>query len=119
MPLTKEERAFLDAYVFEATHEPFGGPATDDLRRRGIYYTDVHWLLTAYDRELCAEKILPFGQANPDPPPSPWADLEHAKTRNQVLQREYEDRNSSVGNAKPVATGTQANAADLYHLPGK
>jgi hypothetical protein len=86
MPLTKEEREFLDAYVYEATHEPFGGPATSDLRRRGIYYTDLHWLLTAYHRELSSEKILPFGRKNPNPPPSPWADKESVKLRNQTLR---------------------------------
>ncbi len=32
MPLTNDEREFLDAYVYEATHEPFTGPATVDLR---------------------------------------------------------------------------------------
>src|SRR5438876_442758 len=81
MPLSNEEREFLDAYVFEATHDPFGGPATEDLNRRGVHYGDLHWLLTAYDRELCAQRILPFGQENPNPPPSPWVDLEHAKVR--------------------------------------
>lgn len=35
MPLTKEEREFLDAYVFEAMHEPFGGPATTDSAGAG------------------------------------------------------------------------------------
>jgi len=27
MPLTRAEREFLDPFVFEATHEPFTGPA--------------------------------------------------------------------------------------------
>jgi hypothetical protein len=63
MPLTKEERSFLDAYVYEATHDPFGGPATDDLRRRGIRY-DLHGVLTGYHRELTTEGILPFGKPN-------------------------------------------------------
>src|SRR5947207_8507316 len=90
MALTKEERDFLDAYVYEATHEPFGGPATSDLRQREIYYTDLHWLLTAYHREMCAARILPLGQQNTNPPPSPWADLVHAKLRDQALREELE-----------------------------
>ncbi len=60
MPLTKQEREFLDVYVYEATHEPFAGPATDDLRRRHIYYADLHGLLTGYHRELCREGTLPY-----------------------------------------------------------
>jgi hypothetical protein len=88
MPLTKEEREFLDAYVFEATHEPFGGPATRDLQRRGIYYADLHGLLTGYHRQLSSEKILPLGKHNPSPPPCPWASREHAAHRNQVLMDE-------------------------------
>lgn len=88
MPLTKEEREFLDAYVYEATHEPFGGPATNDLRRREIYYADLHGLLTGYHREMSSNKILPVGKHNPNPPPSPWANREQALQRNFVLMEE-------------------------------
>lgn len=53
MPLTPDERVFLDAYVYEATSgPPFGGPATRDLKNRGIFYRDLSWLLAAYQREL-------------------------------------------------------------------
>jgi hypothetical protein len=88
MPLTESERDFLSAYVHEATHEPFAGPATSDLRRRGIYYSDLDWILTAFDRELRAQRIPPLGQFNPSPPPSPWPDLASAKLRNRQLQEE-------------------------------
>jgi hypothetical protein len=90
MPLTKEEREFLDAYVYEATHEPFGGPAATDLRNRGIFYTDLSWLLTAFDREMRAQRILPFGHRNLTPPQSPWPDLENVNLRNHALRDEYE-----------------------------
>src|SRR5262245_12043394 len=83
MPLTKEERAFLDAYVYEATHEPFGGPATSELRRHGIFYADLHGLLTGYHREACKEKVLPFGKLNANPPPSPWGDPQQARHRSR------------------------------------
>ena len=88
MPLTNEERVFLDAYVYEATHEPFGGPATGDLRRREIFYTDLHGLLTSYHREVCSKKILPFGTHNPNPPASPWIDRDQAVQRNRDLLEE-------------------------------
>src|SRR5262249_45571692 len=87
---TSAERAFLDAYVYEATTAPFGGPATTDLRRRGIFYTDLLWILAAYQRELCAEGKIPSGVHNPTPPPSPWENLERASARNQELREELE-----------------------------
>jgi hypothetical protein len=93
MPLTQEEREFLDAYVHEATHGPqFGGPATDDLSRRGVWYPDLLWLLAAYQRELCAEGKIPSGVHNPNPPPSPWDGLEQVKLRAQTLKEELAPR---------------------------
>lgn len=108
MPLAKAEREFLDAYVYEVTHEPFGGPATTDLHRRGIHYSDLHWLLTAYDRALCAERLLPQGQPNPIPPPSPWANLEHAKRRDQELREELERQLGTRGNGDSRALASAA-----------
>lgn len=91
MPLSNDEREFLDAYVFEATHgPPFGGPATSDLARRGIRYVDLLWVLTAYDRERCAERRELPQSANPNPPPSPWDDIDEAKKRNQLLKGELD-----------------------------
>src|SRR5947207_682332 len=93
MPLTSKERAFLDAYVYEATHgPPFGGPATTDLKRKGICYTDLSWLLTAYQRELSAAGVPAAGTHNPDPPPSPWQTLDEVKCRNQTLREELDSR---------------------------
>jgi|SRR4030095_4346115 hypothetical protein len=101
MPLTNEEREFLDAYVYEATHEPFGGPATNDLRGREIYYADLHGLLTAYHREACAKKASPFGKHNHNPPTSPWADRDEALSRSRVLLKEYTrpDEYPAIANA--------------------
>ncbi len=101
MPLTKTEREFLNAYVHEATHEPFGGPATSDLHRRGIHYSDLNWILTAFDRELCAHGIPPMGQQNPNPPPSPWTELAQVKLRNQELREECEYQVASPSHGDP------------------
>lgn len=90
MPLTDEERRFLDAYVYEVTHEPFGGPATRDLRQRGVGYSDLNWILTAYQREVNAEGRGADGIANPNPPTSPWKTLEQVKKRSQEMQQEWE-----------------------------
>lgn len=89
MPLTAEERDFLDAFVYEATTgPPFGGPATRDLNQRGIRYSDLSWILTAYQRELSAEGRPSSGVANPAPPPSPWDSFGEVQARNMVLQTE-------------------------------
>jgi hypothetical protein len=104
MPLTSKEREFLDAYVYEVTHgPPFGGPATTDLKGKGIYYTDLSWLLTAYQRELSAQGIPADGVHSPNPPPSPWQTLEEAKGRNQALREELDSQ--AVGSQ---ATPTRA-----------
>ena len=93
MPLTREEREFLDAYVHEVTHgPPFGGPATRDLAGRGIWYGDLSWILTAYQRELSPEGTPSSGTRNLEPPSSPWQTVEHVKDRNQMLQEELETR---------------------------
>ncbi len=90
MPLIPSERVFLDAYVYEATHEPFGGPATRDLGQRGIWYSDLDWILTAYQRELWAEGRPCIGIHNPEPPPRPWQTLEQVKQRSHEMQQEWE-----------------------------
>ena len=102
MPLTKDERDFLGAYVHEATHEPFGGPATDALRQRGIYYNDIHGVLTMYHRQLRSEGILPLGKHNPNPPPSPWADREEANLRSKTVMEECKANERKTGVAPAV-----------------
>jgi hypothetical protein len=104
VPLTKTEHEFLDAYVFEATNPPFGGPATTELQRRGIHYSDLNWILTAYDRELCAQRIPQVGHHNPLPPSSPWTELEHARLRNTELRLECERQVAEAGNGGSTTT---------------
>ena len=89
MILTHDEISFLDVYCHEGTEPPFGGPATDELARRNIYYPDLHGALTAYHREMTSRKILPFGKHNGNPPPSPWATRGDAERRNHALLEEY------------------------------
>jgi hypothetical protein len=108
MPLTKSERDFLDAYVYGATHEPFGGPTTSDLRRLGIYYSDLNWILTAFDRELRALGIPPLGRQNSSPPPSPWTDRTHALVRNQELRSEWEGQVSDLVKSESAITLPQS-----------
>jgi hypothetical protein len=91
MPLSPEERRFLDAYVYEATHgPPFGGPATRGLAQMGIGYAHLSWILTAYQRELSKERTPASGIHNVDPPPSPWNSLHEVQQRAQVLRHELD-----------------------------
>jgi hypothetical protein len=85
MPLSKDEREFLDAYVYEATHEPFAGPATTELRRRDLYYSDLHSILTAYYREATSDGASAFGKRIESPRPCPWADRDTAVRRSAAL----------------------------------
>jgi hypothetical protein len=95
MPLTPEERCFLDAYVYEVTHgPPFGGPATEALGRKNVRYSDLNWILTAYQRELTAAGKPSAGKHNPNPPSSPWSDLEEVKRRCKFFKSELEDLDS-------------------------
>jgi hypothetical protein len=106
MPLTPEERRFLDAYVYEVTHgPPFGGPATRALGRMGVGYLDLSWILTAYQRERSAEGKPAAGSHDPDPPPSPWQDLEDVKGRCQTLRDELQDAASSSASGMPAKGG--------------
>jgi len=41
MLLTYREREFLAGFIHEAISDPFRGPATEELHRRDIYYTDL------------------------------------------------------------------------------
>lgn len=106
MPLTPSERDFLSSYVYEATHAPFRGPATSDLHERGIHYSDLNWILTAFDRELCDQEIPPVGHQNANTPPSPWAELAKAKLRNQELREELECQVAESANGQFAVPAT-------------
>jgi hypothetical protein len=88
MLLTERERAFLAAFVHEATTDPFKGPATEELHRRDIYYNDLPHLLTAYYREGAGNQEGFDGQAHPTPPPCPWADRDSAVRRDREVESE-------------------------------
>ncbi len=97
MPLTHAEREFLDAFVNEATNgPPFGGPATKDLNRRGIWYPDLSWILTAYQRKIRRREEFPPDSGTLARRPSPWQGLEEVKLRNKVLMEELETADMEI-----------------------
>ena len=88
MTLTDHERDFLAAFIHEATTDPFRGPATDDLHRHGIYYSDIPNLLAAYYGENNPDQEDLGGRRNLSPPPCPWSDREAAVLRDHELRAE-------------------------------
>jgi hypothetical protein len=86
MLLTDHERAFLAAFIHEATTDPFTGPATKELHRRDIYYTDLPHLMSAYYRENPPDQEGFGGKRSPTPPPCPWADREAAVRRDREME---------------------------------
>jgi hypothetical protein len=96
MPLTEHEEAFLAAYVYEATTEPFfSGPASKKIKANGIFYSDIPSLCHAYERRhppTCTETTLYWGRPDPNPPECPWPNREAALRRNQELEQELSRR---------------------------
>src|SRR5258708_30112998 len=90
MLLTDREREFLAAFISEATTDPFKGPATEELHRRNIYYTDLSHLMTAFYREDPRDQKGFGGTPNPDPPPCPWPDCEAALRRDREVETELD-----------------------------
>jgi hypothetical protein len=85
MLLTDRERQFLAAFIHEATTDPFKGPATEELHRRDIYYTDLSHLMTAYYRETVGDQEGFGSKYDPVPPPCPWKDRESAIRRDREV----------------------------------
>ena len=88
MLLTDHEREFLAAFISEATTDPFQGPATVELHRRNIYYSDLSHLLTAYYQENPADQEGFGGKHNPAPPSCPWKDQDTAIRRDREVEGE-------------------------------
>jgi hypothetical protein len=90
MFLTNREREFLTAFIHEATTDPFKGPATDELHRRDIYYTDLRHLLAAYYRETSDDQQGVGGKHVATLPPCPWHDRETAARRDRQVELELD-----------------------------
>jgi hypothetical protein len=90
MLLTEREREFLAAFLHEATTDPFKGPATEELHRRDIYYTDLSHLMTAYYLENTPGQERLGGKDDSTPPLCPWKDRETATRRDDEAAVELE-----------------------------
>jgi len=96
MLLTDSEREFLSAFIYEATTDPFQGPATEELHRRNIYYTDLSHLIAFYYRENPVDQEGFGGKSHPVPPPCPWMDQETAVRRDREAKAELERTTNQV-----------------------
>lgn len=87
----RPEREFLAAFIVEATTDPFQGPATDELHRRDIYYTDLTHLLAAYYRLPGGDSQGLGGQASPTLRACPWPDRATALNRDREIEAAMEE----------------------------
>src|SRR5437868_2691872 len=88
MLLKDHERDFLAAFIHEATTDPFRGPATEVLHKRGIYYPDITHLMTAYYRENDSDQQGLGGKAYSTPLHCPWPNREIAALRDKEMEME-------------------------------
>jgi hypothetical protein len=85
MILTPEEISFLDAYCYEGTQPPFGGPATDVMTSIGVRDGDTLNLQWAYLRDKPPTGPV-IGKASKGAPPLPWANREAVLRRDAEIQ---------------------------------
>src|SRR5262249_45649901 len=90
MLLTDGEKEFLAAFIYEATNDPFNGPATEELHRRNIYYTDPSHLMAAYYGENAGDKEGLGGKHHSTPPACPWKDRDSAVRRDHEVEVDLE-----------------------------
>ena len=102
MILTRDEISFLDVYCHEGTEPPFGGPATDAMRRIGIQNGDTLNLQWAYLRDKPPTGPV-IGNASNIAPTVPWANREVVLRRDAEIQAIRED----VQRVRGIDTPTQ------------
>ena len=90
MLLTRQEKEFLTAFIYEATTDPFTGPATDELHRRDIFYNDLSNLMAAYYLESVGNREDVRGRSSSVSPPCPWSARETVVRRNAEIRRGLE-----------------------------
>src|SRR6266850_4250129 len=101
MILTPEEIVFLEVYCHEGTEPPFGGPATDAMRRIGVQNGDTLNLQWAYLRDKPPTGPA-IGKASKVAPPLPWADREAVLRRDAQIRSIREQMQRSRARSQPV-----------------
>src|SRR5262249_40527132 len=101
MILTPDEIAFLDVYCHEGTEPPFGGPATDALRRIGVKSGDTLNLQWAYLRDKPPTGPV-IGHASKVAPPLPWGHREAVLRRDAEIRVIREETQGARAGHQPV-----------------
>ena len=101
MILTPEEIVFLEVYCHEGTEPPFGGPATDAMRRIGVQNGDTLNLQWAYLRDKPPTGPA-IGKASKVAPPLPWADREAVLRRDAEIRSIREQMQRTRSRPQPV-----------------
>jgi hypothetical protein len=99
MILTAAETTFLEAYCYEGTPPPFGGPATDVMASIGVHDGDTLNIQWAYlgDKPPTGPVV---GKPSTVAPPLPWPNREAVLRRDAEIQAVRERRNNSVEQAR-------------------
>ena len=110
MILTREEISFLDVYCHEGTELPFGGPATNAMRRIGVQNGDTLNIQWAYLRDKPPTGPV-IGNASKVAPPLSWADREAVLRRDAEIRalREEAQRGRSIN--RPLQKGCAADSS--------
>jgi hypothetical protein len=95
MILTDSEKSFLDVFIFEATTDPFKGPATSELHQRDIFYSDLSDLMAAYYLEQ-SDESSPRVERSSVAPTCPWVDRDAVVRRNREVHLQLETANTAA-----------------------
>jgi hypothetical protein len=94
--LSAREKAFLDVFLHEVTTPPFTGPATKALHEIEVEYSDISYIVWAYNQEA-PRTSLGWGHAADAAPPVPWLNRDAALCRDREIQQLWEQRRNPVG----------------------
>jgi hypothetical protein len=101
MILTREEIVFLDVYCHEGTQPPFGGPATDAMRRIGVQSGDTLNMQWAYLRDQPPTGPV-IGKPGRAAPPLPWSDCEAVLRRDAEIRAIREEMQRARDGVQPL-----------------
>jgi hypothetical protein len=94
--LTAQEKSFLDVFLHEATTPPFTGPATNVLHGIGVEYSDLPYLVWAYERDVPCTSFPP-GHGAETAPPLPWMTREVVLRRNREIEQLWQRQRAKTG----------------------
>ena len=116
MILTPEEIAFLDVYCHEGTEPPFGGAATEAMRRIGAHDGNTLNLQWGYLRDKPPTGPV-IGHASTVAPPLPWADREAVLRRDAEIRTAREEMQRAQGMIRPPQDSYVDDSREALYTP--